>query len=126
MMMAEYNYNKTLKDIYPNIDFSKHEYIEEDNLETINKKILREYSNYDILSIIKEGLCLEVLVLFAVDLLEENAFEQGDMKPGDMLEGLIGIDGDFWSDHMSLKERLEETIKEQILFLENSLLRLNQ
>ncbi len=74
--------------------------------------------------ILNEGLCLEILVPFTLDILEENIFSQGDSGPGDMLELLMDIEDTFWLKNVEEKHRLITIVEKQLNFLNTILTKL--
>lgn len=79
-------------------------WIEALNLE---KKPLRNFSNEDIRQVMARGVLLDIMVPFALDILEENILAQGQAHAGDLLEGVLAVDESYWKDHGSHGQRLK-------------------
>lgn len=86
--------------------------------EIYNQKILREYTNDDLRVMIGQGIGLDILVPFALDLLEENIFAEGELYPGDLLASLVEINSDYWNKHSDDKSLLKLIINRNIKVLQ--------
>lgn len=113
--MNTYDFNKTLKDLNIDQELS----IKENCVEIYNNRILREYSNEDLRVLIEENIGLDILIPFALDLLEENILAEGEQYPGDLLDSVVAIDKIYWTAHPDHKSIVKEFIMKNIKKLED-------
>ncbi len=79
-----------------------------------NSKILREYTNEDLRLLIGQNIGLEVLVPFALDILEENIFSEGNLYPGDLLNAVVSIYNQYWLANRNEKDALIKLIDKTV------------
>jgi hypothetical protein len=76
------------------------------NAHRLRKKPLREFTPKDLLFMLVQQICLQVLMPMALDVLEIDPCAGGDMSPGTLLFHAVGVDRQFWQEHPELRYRL--------------------
>lgn len=70
------------------------------------KKKIAELAIEDFRLLIGQGIALQYIVPFALDILAENLFAEGDYYEGDLLKSVLTLDLEFWEQNKDLKKRL--------------------
>ncbi len=102
-----FNFNQTLE---KNLDLQG--VISEDEMiiDIYQNRLLRDYSNYDLTLMIEASIGLDILIPFALDLLQENIFSEGDAG---LLNATLAVQG-YWQLHaedaLILKSVIEENV----------------
>jgi len=113
MSFYDYDFNKTLKEVIGNsaLDLNDDSNLVKKCTPIYNKKILREYSNEDLRLMIGQEIGLKILIPFALDILEENIFSEGELYAGDLLSAVSSINSKFWHENLEYKNRLVQLIE---------------
>jgi len=118
IMITQYEFNKTLSEIM-NVD-DNHS-LDERCTEIYNNRILREFSNEDLKVMIDHRIALDVMMPFAIDILEENIMSEGEHYPGDLLQSTSSVHTEYWQQNSDQKERLKQIIENNIGMLSDIL-----
>jgi hypothetical protein len=76
------------------------------------QKPLAELTVEDLRVLIGQNESLGRLVPLALLRLEENPLSEGDYYPGDLLNAVLTVSGDFWRDHDELASELDGILRE--------------
>ncbi len=65
----------------------------------------------DIRLLIGQNVGLRFLVPMALEILKEDLFIDTDFYHGDLLQGVMRVEGEFWRTNKELKEQLDELLR---------------
>lgn len=116
-MIIKYEFNKTLAEIMKDTSIS----MDERCTEIYNKRMLREFSNEDLKAMISHGIALDIMMPFAIDILEENIMSEGDEYPGDLLQTTSSVNKEYWKQNGIQNERVQQIIEKNIDLLSDVL-----
>lgn len=77
---------------------------------TLYEKPLRDFTVENLRVMIGQSIGLEVLIPFAVELLQENPFVKGDYYPGDLLSVVLQVEPGFWQTHQDIYWSVSEIV----------------
>lgn len=77
---------------------------------TLYEKPLRDFTVENLRVMIGQSIGLEVLIPFAVELLQENPFVKGDYYPGDLLSVVMQVEPSFWQTHQDFYWSVAEIV----------------
>jgi len=117
-MITQHEFNKTLSEIMNDDDIHS---LDERCTEIYNNRILREFSNEDLKVMIDHSIALDVMMPFAIDILEENIMSEGEQYPGDLLQSTSTVYTEYWKQNSDQKERLKQIIENNIEMLSDVL-----
>ncbi len=116
-MIIKYEFNKTLSEIMKDTSIS----MDERCTEIYNKRMLREFSNEDLKAMISHDIALDIMMPFAIDVLEENIMSEGDEYPGDLLQTTSSVNKEYWKQNGEQNERVQQIIEKNIELLSDVL-----
>lgn len=85
----------------------------------LRRKPLSSLTDEELRMAIGQGIGLEWLVPLAIERLWDDPLRSGDFYEGDLLQNVLKIEKDFWTDHQPEAEQLQKIV-EVILDGENS------
>lgn len=74
----------------------------------LRKKKLSELSKGDLRVLINQGVGLKYLVPIAIKILMENPFIEAEYYEGDMLNGILTIENEFWGKESKMQAMARE------------------
>ncbi len=77
-------------------------------------KPIGEYTVEDLRLMIGQNTGLEYLMPRAMEVLEKDAFAEGDFYPGDLLENVLCADPRFWNTHPHYAQAMLTLLKEKM------------
>ncbi|MBT1689159.1 contact-dependent growth inhibition system immunity protein [Dawidia soli] len=72
----------------------------------LRRKRINDFEAGDFRILIGQQIGLPFLVPFAINLLDDNAFIEGDYYEGDLLKSVLTINPEFWKANPELKENI--------------------
>jgi len=118
IMIVQYEFNRTLSEIMNDDDIHS---IDERCTEIYNNRILREFTNEDLKVMIDHCIALDIMMPFAIDILEENIMSEGEQYAGDLLQSVSSVHTEYWKQNSDQKERLKQIIENNIGMLSDIL-----
>jgi hypothetical protein len=76
----------------------------------LRRKPIDGFTVEDLRQMIQQQIGLRYLVPIALQRLREDPLAEGDFYPGDLLEAILRIDGDFWQQKPDLNVELRNVI----------------
>lgn len=121
--MIKYGFNKTLAEIMndASINLVKSISMDERCTEIYHNRILREFTNEDLKVMIDHGVALDIMMPFAIDILEENIMSEGEEYPGDLLQTASSVNKEYWQQNGEQKERVQHILEKNIELLSDVL-----
>ncbi|MBI9011585.1 MAG: hypothetical protein JEZ08_05085 [Clostridiales bacterium] len=118
-MITQYEFNKTLSELMNEAAENSNNTLSMDErcTDIYNNRILRELSNEDLKVMIDNGIALDIMVPFAIDILEENIMSEGGQYPGDLLQSVSSIQTLYWAQNFDQKGRLRQILESNIEML---------
>jgi|LGVE01.1.fsa_nt_gb hypothetical protein len=109
-----FNFNQTLEK-----NLTLQGVISEDEMimDIYQNRLLRDYSNYELTLMIEASIGLDILIPFALDLLQENIFSEGDAS---LLNATLAVQG-YWELHAEDVLIFKSVIEENIDVLNSAL-----
>jgi hypothetical protein len=65
----------------------------------LRNKPLKQFTIEDLRLLIGQNFNLEILIPLALDRLKENILAEGDFYEGDLLNSVLRIDANYWTNH---------------------------
>ncbi len=65
----------------------------------------------DIRLLVGQGVGLKFLIPLALDILGDDLFTEAEFYRGDLLQKVMNVDNDFWTNNTLLKVQLEDMLK---------------
>jgi len=96
------------KDIWPDACFDSHLV---QTCHRLRKMPVNQLTVENLRMLIGQNIGLDYIAPFALEILFENPFAQGDFYDGDLLINILRINKDFWIEHIDLLYKLFEIIK---------------
>ena len=83
---------------------------------------LNKFNTEDLRLMIGQRFSLNYLAPLALDVLAEDILAEGDCYPGDLLQSVLKIDAQFWSENRKMWLKLAELLESNAeLILENKI-----
>jgi len=96
-------------------------YVIRNSYELYNKP-LNEFDTEDLRFITGQRIGLEHTIPIAIEILRDDILAEGDYFEGDLLESVLRIDAEYWSNHPDQKKEVEQLFISQQQAFEDFLL----